>query len=286
MTQPPLVRDALETTEPELLAAARAGDLRALERLLADHEAQVYRFSMKMCRDPEDARDVLQNTLLTVARGIGDFRGNASLSTWLYTIARSFCIKKRRRSKYAPQAEIRLDGPGGLEARHLTDAKGSPEAALEAKEIERALQRAVDTLPTMYREVLILRDIEGLTAVEVAEVVGASVQAIKSRLHRARAMVREKMAPALGMQLEPPAAGSRCPEIASLFSRHVEGEVTAEVCAEMERHLAACPRCRDECETLERTLALCRAPRPAEPVPDHVQASVRQAVQQFMQRTS
>src|SRR5215470_15526196 len=90
-----------DLADDELLAAARAGDAAALEELLERHQAQVYRFGMKMCRDPEDAKDVLQDTLLAMARNVRDFRGASSLSTWLYTIARSFCIKKRRRSKLA-----------------------------------------------------------------------------------------------------------------------------------------------------------------------------------------
>src|SRR5512143_3531332 len=98
----PRMQDEADRT---LLERARAGDHRALESLLERHQAQVYRFGMKMCRDPEDAKDVLQDTLLAMARGVKDFRGASSVSTWLYTIARSFCIKKRRRSKFAPDQE-------------------------------------------------------------------------------------------------------------------------------------------------------------------------------------
>src|SRR5574342_169891 len=97
-----------QRADSELLEAARRGDADSLEALLARHQAQVYRFGMKMCRDPEDARDVLQDTLLAVARTVKDFRGAASVSTWLYTIARSFCIKRRRRSKFAPAQEESL----------------------------------------------------------------------------------------------------------------------------------------------------------------------------------
>src|SRR5581483_2651932 len=87
-------------SDERLLADARAGDKQALETLLERHQAQVYRFGMKMCRNPEDAKDVLQETLLAMARSVRDFRGASSISTWLYTIARSFCIKKRKRSKF------------------------------------------------------------------------------------------------------------------------------------------------------------------------------------------
>src|SRR4051794_19854790 len=77
-----------ELSDEQLLVSARAGGRDALEQLLERHQAQVYRFGMKMCRHPEDAKDVLQDTLLAVARGVRDFRGASSLSTWLYTVAR------------------------------------------------------------------------------------------------------------------------------------------------------------------------------------------------------
>ena len=89
-------------TDEALLDACRAGDRAALDRLLERYEPRIYRFGLRMCRDREAARDVLQETLIAAARTVRDFRGTSSLSTWLYTIARSFCIKQRRRSKFAP----------------------------------------------------------------------------------------------------------------------------------------------------------------------------------------
>ncbi len=184
---------------------------------------------MKMCRDPEDAKDVLQDTLLAMARGVRDFRGASSLSTWLYTIARSFCIKKRRRSKFAPEEERSLDTDLAAEARHWSPPRATaPDEALAGRQVERALEQAIAALEPMYREVLLLRDVEGLTAPEVAEVVGASVQAVKSRLHRARLSVRERVAPLLGVEAPPPAP-ERCPDVLMMFSRHLEDEISADV---------------------------------------------------------
>src|SRR5512140_1864895 len=112
-----------ETPDTQLLAAAQGGDPKALDELIQRHQRRVYRFGLKMCRDPEDAKDVLQDTLLAAARGIRDFRGASSVSTWLYTIARSFCIKRRRRSKFAPEQEESLDSPEpGLQALQVMDA--------------------------------------------------------------------------------------------------------------------------------------------------------------------
>lgn len=276
----------MEPSDADLLDRARAGERPALEALLSRHQRRVYRFGLKMCRDPEDAKDVLQETLLAVARTVKDFRGASSVSTWLYTIARSFCIKKRRRSKFAPEQEESLDARApGLEARQIPDGARSPEDDLAGRQIEGALEGAISGLEPMYREVLVLRDVEGLTAPEVAEVMGLTVEAVKSRLHRARVAVREAVAPLLGVP-EPAAAAaapaSGCPDIVRLFSEHLEGEISASVCADMERHLSACPACQSKCDSLQRTLALCRA-APLPEVPQKVQADVRRAVQQFIE---
>jgi RNA polymerase sigma-70 factor (ECF subfamily) len=275
-----------EPADTQLLEAARRGDARSLEALLERHQAQVYRFGMKMCRDPEDARDVLQDTLLAMAKGVRDFRGASSISTWLYTIARSFCIKKRRRSKFAPEAERSLETDAAPETAELADPGRGPDEVLAGKEVRNALEQAIAALDPMYREVLLLRDVEGLSAAEVAEVLGIGVQAVKSRLHRARISVRAQVAPLLGIAPEeggvPPGT---CPDVLDLFSRHLEDEISADVCAEMERHLEACGRCRGTCESLKRTLALCRT-SPSAPVPPGVQESVRRAVRNFLAEPS
>ena len=147
-----------------------------------------------MCRDPEDARDVSQETLLAAARTLPGFRGDASLSTWLYAIARSFCIKARRRSVFAPEI-VSLES-AGREARAAADDAPGPDRALAEREGRAALADAIASLEPGYRDVLILRDVEGLPASAVADATGLSVAAVKSRLHRARAAVKARLAPA------------------------------------------------------------------------------------------
>jgi RNA polymerase sigma-70 factor (ECF subfamily) len=261
----------------DLLERSRQGDSQALEELLERHQAQVYRFGMKMCRNPEDAQDVLQDTLLAMARGVRDFKGASSVSTWLFAIARSFCIKKRRKRKAAPSTVQSLDSDS-LEQQPI-DPRNTPDDALAAKEVERALEAAIAALEPKYREVLILRDVEGLTAPEVAEVTGLRVEAVKSRLHRARRSVRDGLAPLLGVT-KPRNAG--CPDVTSLYSRFLEDEISAEVCATMTSHLAECERCKNTCDSLKRTLALC-ASTPAAQVPDSVQDAVRRELAAALQ---
>ena len=268
-------------TDEDLLAAARGGDRDALEQLLAAHEQQVFRFGVKMCGQEEDAKDVLQETLLAAARNMRDFRGASSVSTWLYTIARSFCIKKHRTSKFAPGHLESLDEVP-REAHAVADPGRSPEEATAGAQVKTALQEAISALEPMYREVLVLRDVEGLSAAEVAEILNLSVEAVKSRLHRARMTVRQRVAPLLGAPDPGEAApgDELCPDVVELFSKHLEGDISQNVCTQMEAHLQRCTRCRARCDSLRATLSLCS--QSGEQIPLRVERSVRAALRRFL----
>jgi RNA polymerase sigma-70 factor (ECF subfamily) len=259
--------------EADLLAAARKGDRAALTKLLERHQQKVFGFGVKMCGDAEDAKDIAQDTLLTMARALRDFRGEASLSTWLYTVARSFCIKKRRRSKGAPAFHEPLDQVAHESA---GEPAMTPEQMLLGREARETVATALDALDPEAREVVVLRDVEGLSAAEVSEVTGVSVAAVKSRLHRARAALREHLLAVVGGA---PAAMTRpsCPDVLTMLSRKLEDEISPDVCAEMEGHVAGCPHCSGVCDSLKRTLALCKS-LPTPTVPEHVRESLRKAV--------
>jgi RNA polymerase sigma-70 factor (ECF subfamily) len=265
-------------TDDQLLAAARDGDTAALETLLVRYQPHLYRFGLRMCGNVEDAGDVAQESLISMARSLRDFRGESSVSSWLYTIARRFCIKKRRRSKFAPVREESLDVPGTNAVQRLADPAPSPEQQATNQELAAALTRAIDTLDPSQREVLILRDVEGLSAPEVATILGLSVDAVKSRLHRARLAVRHQLAPAFA----PPAIASEratmCPDVLTVFSKHLEGDIDPGICAAMEAHLVQCSHCRNACDSLKHTLAICRQ-LPTPDVPAPLAASIRAAIQ-------
>lgn len=266
------------TPDAELIAAARNGDTAALEALLVRYQPHLYRFGLRMCGNEEDAGDVAQESLISMARSLRDFRGDASVSSWLYAIARSYCIKKRRRSKFAPYHEESLDAPGIDASHRVADPAPSPEQTATNQELQHALTRAIDGLEPAQREVLVLRDVEGLSAPEVARVLDISVDAVKSRLHRARVAVRQALAPIVGTTGESSPRDSMCPDVLALFSQHLEGDLNPDVCASMEAHLARCGRCRGTCESLKRTLAVCRQ-LPTPEVPASIAASIKAAIQ-------
>ena len=200
------------TDEQALIAASQNGDAAALEALVRTHQDRVYGFAVRMCRNVEDAKDILQETFLGVIRSIRDFREESKFSTWLYRIASNACLKKRRRGVHdpTPEQELSLD-----ELMPRPDSEGrKPEIADWSDDAERALLRgelsarmeaAIDTLPKDYKIVLVLRDVEGFSAEETAEMLKLSVPAVKSRLHRARVFLRRELADYF--QERPDAAG-------------------------------------------------------------------------------
>ena len=256
----------MDRSDAELVAAARDGDRTALDELLARYEPNIYRFGLRMCGNEDVAREVLQETLLAAFRYLPGFRGDAALSTWLYQIARSFCIKERR----GQRATDSIDEDGGVE---LVDPAPGPDARAHAREIGEAMSRAIATLAVEQREVLILRDVEGLSAEQAAEVIGIEVGALKSRLHRARMALRSELAGLLGdaNQVEP------CPELAQELTAYVGAEIDQATCVQIEKHLEACPRCAGACDALKRSVSLCRR-LPGNAVPAGVRAAVRDAI--------
>ena len=264
-------------TDEELLEAARNGDEEALEVLLARHEQRVFRFGLRMCGNEEDARDVLQETLLAAFRGVRQFRGDAQLSTWLFQVARSFCTKFRRRGAGEPARHEPLESAA---ARGVSVPASAPDDRAHAREMARVIQEALLALPDSQREVVLLRDVEGLTAEEAAAVVGIEVPALKSRLHRARMAMQERIAALLGVGSSDSAA---CPGLARELLTHPEGDLDQAACARLEQHLERCPRCGPACDELKRSVSLCRS-LPGGGVPLEVRSQVRTALRAAVHR--
>jgi RNA polymerase sigma-70 factor (ECF subfamily) len=254
-------------SDAELLDAVREGDRTAVEELLSRYEASIYRFGLRMCGNEEAAREVLQETLLAAFRNLPTFRGEAVISTWLYQIARSFCIKERR----GEHPTVSLESKTG---ERLAEPSAPPDVHAHAREIGAALAAAIGALSPEQREVLVLRDVEGLSAEEAAAVIGIEVGALKSRLHRARTQLRGELAALLGDAEIGPAP---CPDLAQELTAYAAAEIDQAACASIEGHLARCPRCAGACETLKRTVSLCRR-IPGDQVPAPVRAAVRHAI--------
>lgn len=251
-----------------LVARARAGDRVAMEAVLASVAPSIRRFALRMCKNESDADDVLQDALLDITTHLDAFEGRSNLSTWAFTLARTACGRKRRGAK---------NRPGESDDVLATRASGAagPEEEAARREAAAAVSAALDALPDEYREVLLLRDAEGFTAPEAAAVLGVSVDALKSRLHRARAALRDALA------IPRSTSSSPCPDVVSALSRKLEGDLDASACAEMERHVEGCASCARTCDALKDALRACRT-SPAESVPPAVQERVRAAVNAWL----
>jgi len=189
------VKRGLDPAAAELIAAFRSGDRRAFDRLYGEYADRVFRFGLRMCGHEEDARDVLQDTFLNVYRYLPRFRGEASLQAWIFRIASSMCLKRRRRGKYLSKEDVSIEAPAfeGGTPLELEAASPGPARETERSEMQERLAGAIMTLPPSERAALVLRDVEGLTATDAARALGLSVPALKSRLHRARTRVREAL---------------------------------------------------------------------------------------------
>lgn len=262
----------MDTPDAQLLQQAQRGDAQAMEALLARHEQHIYRFGLRMCGNEDDAKEVLQETLLAAFRNLSTYRGEAELSTWLYQVARSFCIKQRRRHQGEPQRLESVDKPEALEI--AADASLS-DARVHAAQVGKVIEAAMKTLSDDYREALILRDVEGLSAEEAAEVAGIEVGALKSRLHRARVQLKQS----LSAVLNTPDADVGCPELQQELSAYAGSEIDQAACARIEAHLEKCAHCSAACESLKRTVSMCRA-LPGGEVPASVRAAVRRALRE------
>jgi RNA polymerase sigma-70 factor (ECF subfamily) len=254
---------------------AKLGDRAAVEELLGNIAPSVHRFGLRLCGNAHDADDVLQDTLLSVSEHLSDFEGRASFASWVFALTRSACARRRRGLKNQPTESVD-DAP------EQRDAAPTPEAQAADRELLNALLRALDALPVAAREVLVLRDIEGLSAAETAAALGLSLDTMKSRLHRARAALREGLRPVLEPE---PLAGTGCPDIVALWSRKLDGELSRVDCAAMEAHLETCAACGAACHALKQALGACQHAATTA-VPPVVQTRVKEAVRAWATRSS
>ena len=180
-------------TESELVRAARSGDQSAFEALVKANQAMAYQLAYRMTGNPEDAADLTQEAFLNAWRGLAAFDGRASFSTWLYRLTSNACIDFLRREKRRVSLSMTLEDEEDEEGRQaqLPDSRYSPERELEKKEAAEAVRRGLAALSDEHREVLVLRELEGLSYTEIAQTLSLEEGTVKSRIARARLALRE-----------------------------------------------------------------------------------------------
>lgn len=177
--------------ETKLIRRASGGDADAFNALMGMHERRMYAVALRMCGNPEDAQDCLQEAMLRVFRAISGFKGQSSFSTWVYRITMNTCLDELRRRKNRPGTSL----DDLLEAGWTPKDSGeSPEQHALRTEMGRKLQALIDELPQDMRSAVVLRDIEGYSYEEIAQITQANVGTIKSRISRGRQKMRERIA--------------------------------------------------------------------------------------------
>lgn len=192
----------MEPPSEEAILARRlmAGDPTAFDRFVEIFQQKLFQYAHMTCGQREDAEEVAQETLLKVFQSFDQLREPERIKPWVFTIARNVCYMKRRKSIFAPEEEISLDAlmpefrqTGEGRRLEIADWSHLPEDEAMQHEVREIVDQAIRELPEIYRSALLLRDVEDLTTEEAAEVLGLSVDVVKTRLHRARLMVRNKL---------------------------------------------------------------------------------------------
>lgn len=186
---------ASQAEETILVQALKAGDEAAYRTLIERYSPTIYNLALRMMGNREEAEEVLQETFLSAFRAVNRFEGRSQLGTWLYRIAYNAAMMRLRR-RQVPVTSIdasREGEEGEIMPRQLVDWTALPDEILLSGELRRVLDAAIATLPEGLRSVFVLRDIEGLSTAEVAQVLGLTETNVKVRLHRARLALRERL---------------------------------------------------------------------------------------------
>jgi len=183
----------------------KAGDARGIESALESLTTSAFAFARKVCGNAQDAEDIAQETMIQLTRSAHRFPDAKGLGVWLYKVAKTRCLMSRRRSKFAPAQTLSLEElmptPGEVAGDSDDAWPQNPEEFVLRRELRNQLERAVLDLPETYRLVLVLRDVEELSYEEIGEITGLAAGTVKSRIHRARAQLKELVERALGEKI-------------------------------------------------------------------------------------
>ena len=202
------------TPEAELVRRAHARDEAALRAIMQANNRRLYRLARGILRNDSEAEDVVQETYVRAFTHLDRFRGESGLSTWLSRIAINEALTRMRSRK--PHVELDTLPEAVLEAQiirfPLSSAASDPEKSMAQREIQRVVEHAVDELPDVFRMVFIARVMEGMNIEETADLLGVKPETVKTRLHRARTMLRENVEKEIGPVVMDafPFAGQRC----------------------------------------------------------------------------
>ncbi|HOC02097.1 MAG TPA: sigma-70 family RNA polymerase sigma factor [Candidatus Ratteibacteria bacterium] len=181
--------------ENELIKLAKDRNSAAFEELVKRNQARIYNLGLKLLGNKEDAADLLQETFINAYYALPKFEGKSAFSTWLYRIATNNAFMKMRKKKI-PLVRFEQknnDEDGRIYPAEIADWSGDPKAHLQNEELKALIEKSVNSLPGKYKTIFVLHDIEGFSTEEISKMLGLSVPAVKSRIHRSRMYLRDKL---------------------------------------------------------------------------------------------
>ncbi|MGI6595444.1 MAG: RNA polymerase sigma factor [Candidatus Ratteibacteria bacterium] len=180
--------------EALLVEKAKNGDTKAFEDLIKMTRGKIYNLGLRLLRNKDDAADIMQETYISAYKNLPKFKGNSSFSTWLYRIATNFALMRMRKEEGKKISEEQLkELSSHIYNTAIADWTLSPTTYLKQQELREIMEKAIASLPPKYRAVFILRDIEGIPIAEVSNILSISASAVKTRTHRSRLYLREKL---------------------------------------------------------------------------------------------
>lgn len=189
----------MTNSELALVERAKNGDIQAFEHLMRATSGKIYNLGYRLLRNKEDAADIMQETYMTAYENLPRFKGNSSFSTWLYRIATNFALMKMRKEKGRTVSVAQLkSAEDSAHEMEFPDWSDTPVDHLKNQELKTILDKEINALPPRYRSVFVLHDIEGLSISEVAKILSLSESAVKTRSHRSRLYLREKLSEYFG----------------------------------------------------------------------------------------
>ncbi len=190
---------SVRQSEADLARALLAGEEGAFDRFVETFQSKIFQYSFLMCGQREDAEEVAQEALMKVFESLDQLRDPEHVKPWVFRIAKNACLMKRRKSIFAPPEELSLDQPitgtpeGESRPLQIADHGRLPDRQVLDREMSESLRLAIVDLPETLRSVVLLRDLEELSTEDTAEILGLTNDAVKTRLHRARLALREKL---------------------------------------------------------------------------------------------
>ena len=173
--------------EGRLIARIMEGDGNAFESLVLKNQRKVYHLCLRMTGNPSDAEDLAQEAFIRAYNNLGSFKRESSFSQWLYRLTSNVCIDHLRREKRRDISSLTyIDDLGIAQEIELSDERFTPEGALERRQVKESIQRGLDMLSVEHREILVMREMEGLSYEEIGSFLGISPGTVKSRISRAR----------------------------------------------------------------------------------------------------